>query len=132
MPIADRYPRIRRLSPLILLLAAVVIYFGIVAPNTAEDHDVTLAFQGPTHDITRIDVVWIGIDVHPGEAVGGTSLSYRPGAAPSSVATEVHAPNGAYWLEVTLDKGHRRETIRRRVQLGAGDLKVFLPVTAPD
>ena len=127
MPIADRFPRLRRLSPLILLLAAIVVYFNLIAPSATDEHQVTFALQGATHEVTRIDVVWVGIDVHAGEPVGGTTLSYRPGAAPSAVTTHVHAPAGEYWVEVTLDKADQRETIRRRVRL-EGDLKVFIPI----
>ena len=128
MPIADRFPRLRRLSPLILLLAAVVIYFGVVAPNTAEDHAVTLELQGSVRTITRVDTVWTGIDVRPGEAVAGSTFHFDRGKAPSRIQTEVHAPNGAYWLDVTVRKGDASTEVRRRIALSGADVKVFLPL----
>lgn len=128
MPIADSFPRLRRLSPLILLLAAVVIYFGVVSPHAAEDHAVTLELQGSTSEITRIETVWTGIDVHPGEAVGGATFNYPRGTAPSQVETKVHSAPGAYWLDVTINRGSNGTTIRRRIALGGNDIKVFLPL----
>jgi hypothetical protein len=128
MPIADSFPRLRRLSRLILLLAAVLIYFGVVAPNTAEDHAVTLELQGPTGEITKLETLWTGIDVNPGEAVGGATFNYPSGQVPSSVGTTVHSAPGVYWLDVTVHRGSKSSTIRRRISLSGGDTKVFLPL----
>jgi len=128
MPIADSFPRLRRLSPLILLLAAVVIYFGIVAPHAAEDHAVTLVLQGPTAEVTRVETVWTGIDVHPDEAVGGATFNFPIGTAPSEVRTKIHTAPGGYWLDVTINRGSNSTTIRRRIALNGGDIKVFVPL----
>lgn len=127
MSLADRLPRARRLSSLLLVAAAVVIYLGFVEPHAMEEHVVTFQLEGPAHDITRIDTSWTGIDTHEGETVGGGSLYFKPGLAPREVQTTVHAPEGTYWLDVTVSRGPAQSALRRRISL-KGDAKVFVPV----
>ncbi len=128
MAIADHFPRLRRLSPLILLLAAIVLYFGVVAPRAAEDHHVILELQGDVAVIDRVDLVWTGIDVHPDEAIGGAIFRFDSKPPPPRVRTTVHAPPGDYWLDVTMGRPGGAETVRRRISLGGGEIKIFVPV----
>ncbi len=127
MALADRIPRARRLSSLLLVGAAVVIYLGFVEPHAMEEHIVTLQLDGPAHDVTRIDTSWTGIDTHEGETVGGGSLYFKVGQAPREVQTKVLAPPGTYWLDVTVSRGPAQSALRRRISL-KGDTRVFVPV----
>lgn len=125
--IADKYPRLRRLSPLLLVLGAVVIYFTVMAPATPQDRVIIFRFQEPPHDVTRIESLWTGIDVHPGEPIGGATLNFAPSTAPSDVRTTVHAPEGAFLLELTVKRGAKVGVLRRRVGLDADEITVFVP-----
>jgi hypothetical protein len=125
--IADRFPRLRRLSPLLLVLGGVLVYFTVMAPATARDRGVTFRFQESPKEVTRIESVWTGIDIHPGDPIGGTTLNFAPSTAPTTMRTVVHAPEGDFWLELTVERGARVGVLRRRVGLDADEITVFVP-----
>lgn len=127
MALADRFPRARRLSSVILVIAAVAVYFGVIDPRVGEDHAVSFELQGPTQDITRIEAVWTKVGDEE-EPASGSTLNFDAGTAPRSVRTSVYAADGEYWLDLTLVRGGHRSTLRRRIALDGEEITVFVPV----
>jgi hypothetical protein len=126
MPFLDRVPRLRRLLPIVLLMAAVFVYFGWISPTVIETHAVTLELPGSTDRITRVEALWTSLDQPPGEAAAGSTFHFQAGTAPRRIRTTVHAPSGPYWLEVTVTGGQEPTVLRQRVVLESGEMTVFL------
>jgi len=117
MAFADRFPRARRISSFILVLAAIVVYFGVVAPRAGEDHAVNFEFQGPTASITRVEAVWTKVGDREDEPTAGATFNFEAGRAPRTLNTSIHAANGEYWLDLTIFHGVRRSNVQRRITL---------------
>ena len=132
MALADRFPRARRLSPILLILAAVTIYFGIIQQHVISKHAVTYQLDGPIEEVTRIDTTWTAIDTKKGsqesnDFASGGSLYFQQGHAPRVVTTTVHVPSGNYWLDIVVERSGKRSATRKRVTLD-GDARVFVSV----
>ncbi|HNS97114.1 MAG TPA: hypothetical protein PLJ27_22420 [Polyangiaceae bacterium] len=130
MSLSDRFPRFRRLAPLILILAAVVVYFEFVSPHGTEEHTLVFQFEDSPDQVTQIDTAWSELDSRESEVVGGASLYFKLGQAPRQVVTKIHAPRGTYWLDITVTRGSDRSALRQRVSL-QGNAKIFIPATKP-
>jgi len=130
MALVDRFPRARRLAPLLLIAAAVLVYFSFIDPSVTSKHTVTFQLSGPVEQVTRIDTVWTRVDAAKNEkndTVTGGSLFFERGKAPNEVTTIVHAPSGEFSLEVVVVRGDERTTTHQRVTL-EGNSKVFVSV----
>lgn len=126
MALLDRVPRLRRLLPILVLVAAVFVYFGWISPTVVETHVVTLELPGETDRITRVEALWTSLDDPGGEAAAGSTFHFQAGKAPRRIRTTVHAPSGPYWLEVTVTRGAQPTILRQRVVLESGEMTVFL------
>jgi hypothetical protein len=112
--------------PIVALIAAFAFYFGWIAPGVAKEHRIILELPKPTEDITRIDTLWVGVDLSSEDAAAGATFRFSPGQAPCRLKTVVHAPAGPYWLEMTITRAGQASTIRQRVMLESDEVTVYL------
>ena len=125
-PLADPDPvkpsRLRRLAP-IVLVAGVVISVMSIAPHLPRDRQVELRFEDPT-SITGVTVDWMSSSEEP---VQGGSWRFAAGTAPRSLATKVRLPNGAYEVDIRIDRVDRVQSVKRSIPLGDADT-IAVPV----
>lgn len=113
-------PWIRRLAPLLLLVAALIVY-RILGPSLPSDHDVVYELGASSDDLTRLDVAWSD-PRKPREApvLSGTWY-FAPGKAPRRLASKVRLHDGEWDVEARLEHpSGPAERVSRRVSLGEG------------
>jgi hypothetical protein len=114
--------RLRRLAPLVLV-AGVVISLMSIVPHLPRDRQVELRFEEPT-SIIGVTVDWSSSSEEP---VQGGSWRFAEGTAPRSLATKVRLPNGAYEVDIRIDRVDRVQTVKRSIPLGDAD-QIAVPV----
>lgn len=120
-----RPPWTRRLAPLILI-GGLLAAGSIVLPRLPKEREVEVHFEEAA-TIIGLDLAWT--DATPGDGVSlqGGSWRFAPGTAPRSLRTTVLLPDGAYALEITVDRTLGRDSTRRAIDLGAAE-RITLPV----
>jgi hypothetical protein len=92
----------RRAAPLLLLAAALGSYF-MIAPTRPRDQDVSLDLGTVAPDVTSIQVVWS----RPGssdEPAVSTRWHFAAGNAPRRLQTRMRLGNGPWIADVDLDR----------------------------
>jgi hypothetical protein len=112
-------------------LCGVVVYFGLVSPKLARDHEVIVQFPAPPTDVTRADIVWTDPSVHAGEPVAGATYYFPDKGAPRELRSVVHVPEGIYTMDLTLDGVAGSKSITRALELRGDTITVFLNPAAP-
>jgi hypothetical protein len=126
MALADRTPRLRRASPLILGAGAVAAYL-VARPHLPHDHAVLLRFERACPSAERVDAAWFASEDGTGEPSAGSSHSFPRGAVPREVQANVRLPHGPTWLELSVRASGASASSRRRVALGDGVTHVPIP-----
>jgi hypothetical protein len=108
-----------RVMPVLLVAGAAVAAFLLV-PEVPHAHEVALRLQDPV-TVTGLEVAWAPAGANPGDAVRGGSWRFAPGQAPAKVDTHVSLPDGRYELQVLVERGDERETLRKTLTLGGAD-----------
>jgi hypothetical protein len=121
-PHAVKPSRLRRLAPLVLVAGALISVLSI-APHLPRDRQVELRFEEPT-SIIGVSVDWTSSSEEP---VQGGSWRFAAGTAPRSLATKVRLPNGAYEVDIRIDRVDRVQTVKRSIPLGDADT-IAVPV----
>ena len=127
MALANRFPQVRRISFVLLVLGAFGLYWGLVEPNRIKEHSVTFHLDGPVEDVTRIDAEWTSTDPQRSEVAAGTALFFARGTAPRRVSTTVRLPSGAFLVNVVVSRGSVQAATRSTVDLD-GSAVVFVSV----
>ena len=118
----------RRAAPL-LVLAGAGLASLVLVPRVPHERGVGLRLPD-AGSVTGLDVAWApapradgaGVATASGEEpVQGGSWHFASGAAPATVETRVHLPDGRYELNVTIERGSSREAFRKVITLGDAD-----------
>jgi hypothetical protein len=115
--------RLARFVALAGVLAVVLATKSFVLPQIPEDHDVELRLGSPG-DVIGLDMRW---SASGGDDIATTSLHFPPGAAPSSLVTKVHLPDGAYDVAIAVERPSGVDSTRRRVTLDSS-ARVTIPL----
>jgi hypothetical protein len=110
--------------PLLLLLAGGLGAAHFISPHLPKDREVDLALEDPA-SVTAVDITWSSPDGE--EPVQGGSYRFEPGKAPRKLRIRAHLPDGRYALDVGVQRGAQRDTVRRVVRLGDGG-SITVPV----
>jgi hypothetical protein len=120
---AERPPWTRRAAPVILIAGAVLtasVFFGRIP----REREVELKLDD-AEAVRGVEVTWT--DAHSvregteGTPLQGSSWHFAEGTAPRSLRTTVRLPDGAYALEIAVDRSIGHDTTRRMVTLGNAD-----------
>lgn len=95
-------------------LAVVLAGKSLVLPLVPEERDVEVQLTAP-HDVIGLDLRWSAAG--SSDDIVTTSLHFSPGSAPSSVPAAVHLPDGAYDVEIGVERVGRVDSTRRRIVL---------------
>jgi len=111
--------RWRRFAPVIVALGAAAALSQLV-PHWPHERQIELRLDHPA-SVTAVEVAWL----RNGDAVQGGSWRFAQGAAPPSLTTTIRLPNGAYDVDIEVersgaevDENDRRLTMRRAITLG--------------
>lgn len=107
-------PRLARWVALAGLVGVVIATKTLVLPAVPEDHDVVLTLPSPAN-VVGVDLTWSAPG--NGEDILTTSLHFPVGAAPSSLRTIVHLPNGPYEVAIAVERTSGVDSTRRRITL---------------
>jgi hypothetical protein len=126
----------RKWAPLLLLAAGIGAYTAVGAelPRT---HQVVLDFGTEPGDVTDVEISWTRASTLDDAALT-TKWHFAPGTLPRRLPSEARLPDGAWDIEVTLER-QSRETTRwpYRVNLEpspfwardtGGDRPIMIPV----
>ena len=116
--------RVARLVALGGVLAVALVGKSLVLPHVPAAHDVELQLGAP-EEVVGLDVRWSA----PGsdEDITTTSLRFSPGRAPEMVRADVHLPEGAYDVAITVERVSRVDSTRRRVSFSDAS-RVTIPL----
>lgn len=117
-------PRLARWVALAGLVGVVIATKTLVMPNVPEDHDVELTLSSPA-TIVAVDLTWSA--PADGEDILTTSLHFQAGAAPSSLRTNVHLPNGPYEVAIAVTRVSGVDSTRRRITLDSSG-RIIIPL----
>lgn len=106
-----------RYAPLLLLAGGVGAAYVLV-PNMPRERVVELRLDDAS-TVTGVDVAWA--PAGSADAVQGGAWHFAAGKAPTSIDAPVRLPDGRYTLDVTVERGARREAFHRVITLGDGD-----------
>jgi hypothetical protein len=104
-----------------------------LAPHLPRERHVELRLDDPS-SITAVNVDWTAAlkprAASPGradEALQGASWRFAAGTAPRSLVTTVRLPDGAYEMDIRIDRVDRVESVQRSITLGGAD-QIAVPV----
>lgn len=124
--------RLRRLAPLVLLAGAAVAGMFFL-PHLPREHQVELRLEDPS-SIVAVNVDWSAApeqgatsSERAGEPLQGSSWRFAAGTAPRSLATMVRLPDGAYEMDIRIDRVDRVQSVHRSLTLGGAD-RITVPV----
>lgn len=112
---------LRRLAPLLLLVAA-LIAFRLVGPALPHDHEVVYELGSLAPEVTRLEVAWYEPD-RPSEAPAlASTWNFSAGKAPRRLPSTVRLHSGEWKVEARLElvPPAMGEPIEKRVRLGEG------------
>ncbi len=116
----------RRLVRLLPVLGAAVA-LGSLLPHLPKERQVELRLEHPD-TVTAVELTWLDRrDASQATPVQGGAWRFSPGAAPRFVSTTVKLPDGAYDLEITVERAEGRDALHRSVTLGDSD-RITLPL----
>lgn len=118
------HPRAARWVALAGLLGVVFATKVLVLPAIPEDHAVELTLPSPAN-VVGVDMTWSAPG--GGEDILTTSLHFPAGAAPSSLHTNVHLPNGPYEVAIAIERTSGVDSTRRRITLDSA-ARVTIPL----
>lgn len=129
---ADRFPRLRRLSVLIIV-AGGLLAWTFIKPHIPHDHPVAWRFDPDASAVTGLEAVWTRTGGRPDDAIAGSRFNFQPGAAPRDLRTTVRAADGEYVVDYTVSLTTGRHQSQERVVLGehVAHVRVHLPEPAP-
>lgn len=115
---------LKRIAPLLLVSGAGLSAFVLI-PTLPRERHVELRLDDPA-TVVGVRLDWevtsqrsaASPDTGP---IHGASWRFPPGSAPSSVAMTVRLPDGAYDLDVLVERVGSAETVHRSVKLGDAD-----------
>jgi hypothetical protein len=115
----------RRLAPLILV-GGLLAVGSILLPRLPKEREVEVRLEDAA-TVVGLDLAWTDATAGDGISLQGSSWRFAPGTAPRSLHTTVRLPDGAYALEITVDRTLGRDSTRRTIDLGASE-RITLPV----
>lgn len=122
---------LHRLAPLMLVggaVAATVVFI----PHLPRERHVDFRLDDST-TIVAIDVDWSASDRSTStssslsEPLQGGSWRFRAGTAPSMIPATVRLPDGAYDIEILIERTDRTESVHRLITLGDAD-RITVPI----
>jgi hypothetical protein len=116
--------RLARLVALVGVLVVVLAAKSLVFPHIPATREIDLHIESP-HDVIGLDMRWAPAGTT--EDIATTSLHFLPGAAPTSVITTVHLPDGEYDVSIAVVRAAGVDSTRRRITLD-GASRVTIPL----
>jgi hypothetical protein len=129
---ADRFPRLRRFSVLIIVAGGLAAW-SFIKPHIPHDHPVAWKFDPDATAVIGLESVWTRAAGKSDEAVAGSKFNFPPGTAPRDLRTTVHAADGEYVVDYTVTLASGRVQDQQRVLLAdqVAHIKVLLPEAPP-
>ncbi len=132
-PVSVAPPRslLHRLAPLMLVGGAVAATVVFV-PHLPRERHVEFRLDDSA-TIVGIDVDWSASDRRAStnssldEPLQGASWRFRAGTAPSMIPATIRLPDGAYDVEVLVERTDRTESVHRLITLGDAD-RITVPI----
>ncbi len=116
---------LKRLPLMALILVPAFGYFMLFGPKPAADHDVVFKFPKPLESVRRVTATWT--DPHDDNtALAGSTFDTSKDASVRELRARVHVPDGEAVVHVEIDAPGGVRTMRRKVQLGAGQTTILL------
>jgi hypothetical protein len=128
--LADRFPRLRRGSLLILAAGGVAAWL-FISPHMPRDHEISLRFEADAAEIIELETAWTPVATEAREPISGARYPFEAGRAPRVVHATVRAPNGEYWVDLVVQTAQHTVRARRAVALGSDAARVDVPVPPP-
>lgn len=123
-PPSDEVRPKRRLLPVIVLIAAIVVGAPFL-DGVGDRRDVVIRLDEPSQ-VTAIAVV-----LRDGQtALWGTERRFVAGSAPTQVSRTLPLPTGRYELEVSLVEAGQARTIKRHFDVADDASEVVIPIHA--
>jgi hypothetical protein len=126
MALADKYPRLKTLAPLILVAGAALSYM-VSSRHMAKDHKVTYRFIHDPTDVTELSASWSAANEKDQDSVAGARFNFAAGKAPKELEANVKLRDGEYFVDLTVLGTGEPRSVRRRVLLDERITSIAVP-----
>lgn len=129
-PAPSERPRWSRRVAALVLLAGAMLAASVFFGRVPKEREIELKLDDAAA-VRGVAVTWTDARSARGGTEGtplqGSSWHFAEGTAPRSLRTTVRLPDGAYAVEIAVDRAVGHETTRRMVTLGDAD-RIAVPV----
>ena len=126
MALADKFPRLKRLAPLILVAGFGAAYL-VASPHMAKEHKIKYRFTRAPSEVTELAASWSSIDPSDEDTVAGVRFNFEAGKAPRELDSKVTLRDGEYFVELTVLGTGEPQWVKRRVKLDDRETTIILP-----